>query len=112
MIALTQANHPGGLTLKDLSERLGLAHSTVSGIVVRLERQGLVRRQVNPADRRSTHIEVTEKVNAYIQQHLPAHLHGPLLDVLRRATRAERTGILTGLSTLRRLLKTEGQNNA
>jgi MarR family transcriptional regulator, organic hydroperoxide resistance regulator len=84
MIALIQANRPDGLTLKDLSERLRLTHSTVSGIVDRLERQGLVRRQVNPADRRSTRIEVTDSVKAYIQQQLPAHLHGPLLDALRR----------------------------
>jgi MarR family transcriptional regulator, organic hydroperoxide resistance regulator len=112
MIALIHANHPGGLTLKDLSERVGLAHSTVSGIVDRLERQGLVRRLVNPADRRSTRIDVTDSVKAYIQQQLPAHLHGPLLDALRRATRAERAAILTGLSTLRRLLTAaEGQDN-
>ncbi len=113
MIALIQANRPDGLTLRELSERVGLAHSTVSGIVDRLERQGLVRRQLNPADRRSTRIEVTDSVKAYIQQQLPAHLHGPLLDALRRATRAERAAILTGLSTLRRLLMAaEGQDNA
>ena len=83
------------------------------GIVDRLERQGLVRRLVNPADRRSTRIEVTDSVKAYIQQQLPAHLHGPLLDALRRATRAERAAILTGLSTLRRLLMAaEGKDNA
>ena len=112
MIALVQANHPDGLTLKELSERMGLAHSTVSGIVDRLERQGLVRRQVNPADRRYKRLNVTESVKAYIQQRLPAHLHGPLLNALRRATIAERTAILTGFSTLRRLLTAEGQDNA
>jgi len=104
--ALIQPHQGNGLTLKDLSKRMGLAHSTVSGIVDRLERQGLVRRQVNPADRRSTHIEVTESVKTYIQQRLPAHMHQPLMDALHRATSAERTSILTGLSTLRRLLRT------
>jgi len=113
IITLVQALHPEGLTLKELSERMGLAHSTVSGIVDRLESQGLVRRQVNSADRRSTRIDVTESVKAYIQQRLSAHLHGPLLGALRRATKAEREAILTGLSTLRLLLMaTEEQENA
>ena len=72
-----------------------------------------MRRQVNSADRRSTRIDVTKSVKIYIQQHLSAHLHGPLLDALRRATRAEREAIRTGLSTLRLLrMETEGQENA
>ena len=33
--------HGGGLSLKELSRRVGLAHSTVSGIVDRLEKRGL-----------------------------------------------------------------------
>lgn len=113
MITLVQAHHPEGLTLKELSERMGLAHSTVSGIIDRLERQGLVRRQVNSTDRRSTRINVTESVKVYIQQRLLAHLHGPLLGALRRATKEEREAILTGLSTLRSLLMaTEGEEKA
>jgi DNA-binding MarR family transcriptional regulator len=107
MTALFQAGEGGGLTLKELSERMGLAHSTVSGIVDRLERRELVYRQVHPVDRRATRIVMTERVRAYIQQHLQTHVHGPLLDALRRANEAERDAILLGLSTLRRLL-TEG----
>src|ERR687885_38939 len=41
-----------GLSLKELSRRMELSHSTVSGIVDRLERNGLVRRTPNPEDRR------------------------------------------------------------
>jgi len=37
----------GPLSLKDLSRQLGLSHSTVSGIVDRLEKQGLVKRQTD-----------------------------------------------------------------
>jgi DNA-binding MarR family transcriptional regulator len=107
MIALFQADQSaasGGLTLKELSERMGLAHSTVSGIIDRLERRGMVLRQVHPADRRATRIVMTNPVRAYIEQRLASHLHGPLLDALRRATREEREAILTGISTLHRLL--------
>ena len=42
----------GGVSLTDLSRELGLAHSTVSGIVDRLEKRGLVERRTDGADRR------------------------------------------------------------
>jgi DNA-binding MarR family transcriptional regulator len=41
-----------GLSLSDLSEKMGLAHSTVSEIVGRLERDGVLRRTTRPEDRR------------------------------------------------------------
>src|ERR1700738_5357652 len=43
-----------GLSLKQLSEAVSLAHGTVSGIVDRLEKQGLIERQMHPTDRRIT----------------------------------------------------------
>src|SRR5262245_34383307 len=43
-----------GLSMKELSWRVGLAHSTLSGIVQRLERRGLVERRTRPEDRRIT----------------------------------------------------------
>src|SRR5262245_6956123 len=45
-----------GLSLKELSQRVRLAHSTVSGIVDRLEREGLVQRASDDHDRRFSHI--------------------------------------------------------
>jgi DNA-binding MarR family transcriptional regulator len=115
MVALFQADQsgaPDGLMLKELSERMGLAHSTVSGIIDRLERRGMVQRQVDPADRRSTRIVMTERVRAYIEQQLIPHLHNPLLLALRYATGEEREAILTSLSTLHRLLtQAQGEQN-
>jgi DNA-binding MarR family transcriptional regulator len=104
MMVLVDSDQSEGMTLKALSERMGLGHSTVSGIVDRLERQGLLRRQADAADRRYVRIQVTERVREYMRERLPAHLHGPLLDALRRATAADQTAILTGLTTLHRLL--------
>ncbi len=51
-----------GLSLSELSRRMGLAHSTVSGIVTRLERRGLLRRTTRPDDRRFVAIELTQPV--------------------------------------------------
>src|SRR5215470_5098892 len=53
MQALVQS---GGGSLKELTARVGLAHSTVSGIVDRLKRRGLVERRPDLNDRRHTRI--------------------------------------------------------
>jgi DNA-binding MarR family transcriptional regulator len=99
-----------GLSLKDLSQRVGLAHSTVSGIVDRLEREQLVRREVDPADRRVSRIVLTEQVRSYLQTILPSPQLSPLLSALQRAGAAERALIIAGLTQLRRLLEASPAN--
>jgi DNA-binding MarR family transcriptional regulator len=95
----------GGLSLKELSARLGLAHSTVSGIVDRLERRGLVRREPDARDRRSTTVVPSESVRAYVKGADALHRPEPLVEALRRATAEERARIMAGLTALRRLLE-------
>ena len=51
-----------GLSLKELSKQVGLAHATVSGIVDRLEKRGMVVRRQNPEDRRFTKIMISDAV--------------------------------------------------
>jgi len=97
-----------GLSLKDLSRELGLAHSTVSGIVDRLEKRGLVKRQANETDLRLTRIVVTDQVRDYVRDTLPALEVHPLAVALRAATSAEREEVLQGVRVLRRLLERRG----
>ena len=94
-----------GLSLKDLSKELGLAHSTVSGIVDRLEKQGLVKRQTDEADRRLAKLVVTDQVRKFLRETWPALEMHPLTEALRAATPAEREQVLRGVRTLRRLLE-------
>lgn len=98
-----------GLSLSELSRRMGLAHSTVSGIVTRLERRDLLRRTTRPDDRRFVTIELTQPVKEWVGQELPALRLRPLTAAIGRATEQERTAILDGLATLDRLL---GQDTA
>ena len=104
MALLTRSFAAKGTTLKELSEHMGLAQSTVSGIVDRLERQGLVRRFTDAADRRYTHIEVTDGVKAYMQHDAPIRQLSPLVTALQHANEAERKAVLEGITILRRLL--------
>ena len=50
-----------GINFQLLAERLRLANPTLTGIVDRLEKTGMVERIPNPADRRSILINLTEK---------------------------------------------------
>src|SRR5258708_8651420 len=96
---LRQLTVEDGLSLKELSERLGLAHSTVSGIVDRLERRDLLHRRPDANDKRFTRIytdpKVTEYVNttyysrrsellATILAEIPSTEHGRILEVFEK----------------------------
>lgn len=95
-----------GLRLSVLSARLGLAHSTVSSLVDRLERRGFIERRPDPQDHRASRLFLTEKVRTYQRERMPQRRFGPLLVALQRAEAGERATILDGLATLRRLLET------
>lgn len=103
--ALAALVHSGAMSLKALSRHLALAHSTVSGIVDRLERQGFVRREPDPRDRRGVRITLGAPVEAYMREVLPAHQLGPLLRALDDASEEDRLRVLDGVATLRRLLE-------
>jgi len=92
-----------GLSLKELTAQVGLAHSTVSGIVDRLEKRGLVQRRPNLNDRRHTTITVSEVVREFLEKRYPVIAAHPLLDALRIAKETERSAVVTGIRTLRRL---------
>ena len=49
------------LSLSSLSERIRAQNSTVTGIIDRMEREGLVRRERSTSDRRVVHIRLSEK---------------------------------------------------
>jgi ferritin len=55
------------MTISELGEHLGLAHSTVSGLVDRLERDGWTIRRKCDTDRRQNRIQLTEKSQQLFQ---------------------------------------------
>lgn len=65
-IALQIANDKSGITIGELSKRLGLAHSTTTDIVDKLERNGFVRRQKYEKDKRIVLVLVEDSANDVI----------------------------------------------
>ncbi|MBZ0136576.1 MAG: MarR family transcriptional regulator [Planctomycetes bacterium] len=64
---------PDGLTFSALSEKLLVTAGNLTGIVDRLEKQELVRRETNPKDRRQTFIKLTDKGREYCAKVIPQH---------------------------------------
>ena len=96
--------HTDGLSLKELSKKMGLAHATVSGIVDRLEKRGLVERSRDSCDGRFTRIVVSHPVRESMTTKLRALMTDPLQEALCQATPSERSKIREGLRTLRRVI--------
>ena len=95
-----------GVSLKDLSRQLSLAHSTVSGIVDRLETRGMLVRRPDAADGRITRIHPAPEVTEFLRTRFPALTRGPLEAALRRAKPSERGVIEQALHRLLQLLDT------
>jgi DNA-binding MarR family transcriptional regulator len=58
----------GDLSLSDLSERIRAQNSTVTGIIDRMEREGLVRRERSASDRRVVYIRLSDKGHKLAQK--------------------------------------------
>jgi DNA-binding MarR family transcriptional regulator len=96
-----------GMSLKELCREVGLAHSTVSGIVDRLERRGMLTRTTNQEDQRFTHIAVSKVVRDFMGKKAPMITAHPLAEALASVTPSRRSSILKGLKELRKLLGVE-----
>jgi MarR family transcriptional regulator, organic hydroperoxide resistance regulator len=94
-----------GISLKELSREVSLAHSTVSGIVDRLEKQGLIERRTDVGDARVSQIHSSAPVKEFLRDKMPALSRGPLSAALERASADERRQIGRALRRLRELLE-------
>lgn len=102
MRAVVQHN---GISLKDLSREVSLAHSTVSGIVDRLEKRGMIERRADSADGRVTRIHPTAVVTRFVREQIPALSRRPLQAALELTRPDERDALVVGLGRLRQLLE-------
>jgi DNA-binding MarR family transcriptional regulator len=89
------------LSLSSLSERIRAQNSTVTGIIDRMEREGLVRRDRSTTDRRVVHISLSEKGQKLAKQiqvepmeifrgALQSLSHADLRDLLRIMNKLQR----------------------
>lgn len=84
-----------GRTPAELADAAGVTRATMTGLIDTLERDGLVRREPNPDDRRMMSVELTPAGDAFIRQMLPAHFQ--LMAALMQPLSIEERKTLVGL---------------
>lgn len=94
-----------GIPLRDLSREVSLAHSTVSGIVDRLEKRGMLSRRADAADGRITRIYPTAEVTQFVREAIPVLARRPLEAALVRMTENERAELEKSVRRLREALE-------
>ncbi|MDI6604558.1 MAG: MarR family transcriptional regulator [Thermoanaerobacteraceae bacterium] len=95
--------HHGKMKISDLSENLGLSNSTVSGIIDRLERQGLVERTRSIEDRRVVYVSITSEFKKNAKEQLN-EIEKKFEDMMNKATPEELNTIFEGLNTLKEVM--------
>ena len=66
-------NRPSPRTPAELADSAGVARATMTGLVDTLERDGLVSREPDPADRRMMSVHLTARGHEVLQAVLPGH---------------------------------------
>ena len=77
--------------LKDIRERLRIPQTTLSSIVAKLEKRGLLQRVINPKDYRSFSLKITEEGKKMMDAHMKLDYEQSrhILDLLEAGERQE-----------------------
>lgn len=91
------------LKITDLSSKLSLSNSTVSGIVDRLEKQGMVERKRSDQDKRVVYVSISSDFKE-MHQNFHKRLEGKIENAMSKGTPEELGKIFEGLDALKKLL--------
>ena len=98
-LVLTVLGEDGPLPISSLAERTGSANSTVSGIVDRLEKLGLARRERSGADHRIIYVAATEQYQT-LRSEAETDVGGYFTSVMNYMNPEERILVATALDKL------------
>ncbi len=102
---------PEGLTMGSLSRHLMVSNGNVTGIVARLEKEGMVARRTAPNDRRTHFVRLTDKGLAEFSA--MASVHETWIDEVFAGLDDEKVAALMALlEDLKDSLATDGENEA
>ena len=73
ILLILQNGPETGMQLHDLGELLLVSRANITGLIDHLEAKGLVKRTVDPADRRVRHARITKKAEALLDEYVPIH---------------------------------------
>ncbi|WP_040213014.1 MarR family winged helix-turn-helix transcriptional regulator [Clostridium polynesiense] len=91
------------LKISELSQKMNLANSTVSGIVDRLEKQGLLERVRSSEDKRIVYLILSPKTEE-IKDDIHNTVNDYLASLVSKGSEEEINSVIKGLKTLKVLL--------
>jgi MarR family transcriptional regulator, organic hydroperoxide resistance regulator len=94
------------LSLSSLSERIRAQNSTVTGIIDRMEREGLVRRERSTVDRRVVHIRLSDKGQKLARQ-IQVEPMEIFRDALASLTQADLRDLLRIMNRLQKYVRSK-----
>ena len=92
------------LRIREVTAEVGLAQSTVSGIVERLVRAGMLVRLDDPSDARASRLAPSPRVSTFLEKRMPQLRLSPLLVALRAGGKRDAEEILAAITRLDELL--------
>ena len=95
-----------GLPIGELSERMYLHPSTISGVVNRLEKKGYVLRDRGETDRRVVNVRLTQRGRSLARK-TPNPVQGKMIYGLKRLKREDLDRILGSVQTLVQIMEAQ-----
>jgi DNA-binding MarR family transcriptional regulator len=85
---------PGPRTPAELADAAGVTRATMTGLIDTLERDGFVKREPDPDDRRMMSVRLTARGERFMQEFLPGHFKA-IASIMGTLTEAERKALVT-----------------
>jgi DNA-binding MarR family transcriptional regulator len=97
-------NPESGMSPSELADRVAVSRATVTGLVDGLEREGLIRRERSPRDRRSLALRLTPAGRHLLDRMLPGH-YRRAAKLMARLNNAEKKNLVSLLQKVAEGLK-------
>ena len=107
LLLMQQIRDSGELTVGELAGRISLSQATVTNILDRLEKRGLIYRQRSAQDKRKVHAHLTP-AGAQILANAPTALQESFVSQFQALPDWEQSMILAALQRVARMMDAEG----
>jgi DNA-binding MarR family transcriptional regulator len=94
-----EENCPQARTPAELADMCGVTRATMTGLIDTLERDGLVKRELDKVDRRMMSVHLTERGHGVLRQALPGHCKN-MARIMSPLSEAERKTLVRLLSKI------------
>tara|TARA_R110000782_G_scaffold158433_4_gene250555 strand:+ start:3940 stop:4431 length:492 start_codon:yes stop_codon:yes gene_type:complete len=107
LLLLQSVNNNSEVTVSELAKDISLSQATVTNILVRLEKRGLLIRTRSQLDKRKVHISITEDGQRAIQD-APIPLQENFTNEFRKLKNWEQGQIISSLQRVAEMMDAEG----